>query len=55
MNPVRLFVFALAFLSTAFLLRQIVDYFSSEQPIHSADAAHRAAVSPQRAGVKGSP
>jgi hypothetical protein len=57
MNAVRLFVFAMAVLGTAFLLRQIVDYFSSEQPIHAADAAHGAAVSPypQRAAVKGSP
>jgi hypothetical protein len=45
MNPVRLFVFAMAFLGTAFLLRQIVDYFSSEQPIHATDAVRRAAVS----------
>jgi hypothetical protein len=57
MNPVRLFVFAMAFLSTAFLLRQIVDHFSPVQPIHAADAAHSAAVSayPQRVAVKGSP
>jgi hypothetical protein len=45
MNPVRLFVFAMAFLGTAFLLRQIVDYLSSEQPIHATDAVRRAAVS----------
>jgi hypothetical protein len=45
MNPVRLFVFAMAFLGTAFLLRQIVDHFSSEQPIHATDAVRRAAVS----------
>ena len=39
------------------LLRQIVDHFSPEQPIHAADAAHSAAVSayPQRVAVKGSP
>jgi hypothetical protein len=56
-NPVRLFVFAMAFLCTAFLLRQIVDYFLPEQPIHAADAARGAAVSPypQPVAVKGSP
>jgi hypothetical protein len=57
MNPVRLFVFAMAFLVTAFLLRQIVDYFSPEQPIHGTDAVRRAAVSTdlQQAADKGSP
>jgi hypothetical protein len=57
MNTVRMFVFAIAFLSAAFLLRQIVDVFSSEEPIHAADAAHRAVASadPQQAAVEGSP
>jgi hypothetical protein len=32
MNTVRMFVFALAVLSTAFLLREIADYFSPMQP-----------------------
>jgi hypothetical protein len=57
MNPVRLFVFAMAFLGTAFLLRQIVDYFWHGQPIHATNAVRRAAVSPdlQQAADKGSP
>ena len=43
MNTIRIFVFALAVLSTAFLLHVIADYFSPEQPI-DAVAAHRADV-----------
>jgi hypothetical protein len=57
MNPIRLFVFAMAFLGTAFLLRQMVDFFSPEEPIHATDAVRRAAVSTdlQQAADKGSP
>jgi hypothetical protein len=56
MNPIRLFVFAMAFLGTAFLLRQMVDFFLPEEPIHAADAVRRAAVSTdlQQAADKGS-
>jgi hypothetical protein len=56
MNPIRLFVFAMAFLGTAFLLRQMVDFFLPEEPIHAADAVRRAAVSTdlQQASDKGS-
>ena len=35
MNTFRMFVFAIALLSTAFLLRVIADHFSTEQPIHT--------------------
>jgi hypothetical protein len=38
MNTVRMFVFAIALLSTAFLLRVITDYFSTEQAIHAAES-----------------
>jgi hypothetical protein len=47
----------MAFLGTAFLLRQMVDFFSPEEPIHATDAVRRAAVSTdlQQAADKGSP
>jgi hypothetical protein len=35
MNTLRMFVFALAVLSTAFLLRAIADYFSPVQPVRA--------------------
>jgi hypothetical protein len=52
-----MFVFAIALLTTAFLLRVIVDDLSSEQPMQAAMAAHRAAVStdPQSAADRSSP
>ena len=57
MNTIRMFVFAIALLTTAFLLRVIVDDLSSEQPMQAAMAAHRAAVStdPQSAADRSSP
>lgn len=57
MKPLRLFVFAMAFLGAAFLLRQIVDGFSAEQQIHAADAARRAdsSAGPQPVADTGSP
>jgi hypothetical protein len=39
MNTIRLFIFAIALLSTAFLLRAIVDHFSPEEPIEVPVAA----------------
>jgi hypothetical protein len=45
MNTIRMFVFAVAVLSLALLLRVIADDLSPEQPIPTAKAAHGAAVS----------
>lgn len=57
MNTIRLFVFAIAFLTTAFLLRAIVDHFSPEEPIEVPVAARGTSVSahPQAAADRSSP
>jgi hypothetical protein len=57
MNTVRMFVFAIAFLATAFLLRMVVDYFSSEEPIEAPAAVRETSVSahPQAAADRSSP
>jgi hypothetical protein len=57
MNTIRMFVFAIAVLTTAFLLRVIVDDLSSEQPMHAAMDARGTAVStdPQSAAGRSSP
>jgi hypothetical protein len=38
MTTIRIFIFALAVLSTAYVLRVIADYSSSAQPIHAVAA-----------------
>jgi hypothetical protein len=43
MNTIRMFVFVVAVLTMAFLSRVISAYFSYEQSIHTATAAHGAA------------
>ena len=57
MNTLRMFVFAVAVLSTAFLLRVIAAALCPEQPIPTAKAAHGAAVlaRPQPAADRYSP
>jgi hypothetical protein len=57
MNTIRMFAFAAAVLITALFFRVIADGFTSEQPIHTAIAAHGAAASggPKSAADRSSP
>jgi hypothetical protein len=45
LNTIRMFVFAIAVLSAAFLSRAIADFFSPDKPIPTANTAHSAPAS----------